>query len=228
MENVYDSAISFFTDSADVKFKSFSEKIIAGEKPLIGVSVPKIKKYAKSLTENQKREYLKTCKFSYFEDTLLFGIIVASRCADEFFANVGVYLDHVDNWAHIDVFVPMINCVKTDRKRLFIDVKENILSSGGFYLRYRIVSLMVHFLERENLNYIFGVLPKIDGKGYYNDMAIAWLVATAFIKFRKETYEFLKGKKLTAFTQNNAISKICDSFRVGDEDKIMIKTERIK
>ena len=38
-----------------------------------------------------------------------------------------------------------------------------------------------------------------------------------------KTIEFLKDNKLSAFTQNKSISKICDSFRAAKEDKEYLK-----
>ena len=66
-------------------------------------------------------------------------------------------------------------------------------------------------------------LEKIDGKGYYNDMAIAWLLSVAFVKNRDETFEYLNYDKLSNFTHNKTISKIRDSFRVSAEDKELVK-----
>ena len=54
-------------------------------------------------------------------------------------------------------------------------------------------------------------------------MAIAWLVAEIYIKHRKEGLEFIKNNNLDKFTQNKAISKIHDSYRVTKEEKELLK-----
>ena len=69
-------------------------------------------------------------------------------------------------------------------------------------------------------------MDKLDGKGYYNDMAIAWLVSVAFVRQREITLAYLQDDNLGEFTHNKAISKIHDSFRVSDSDKKYLKTLR--
>jgi hypothetical protein len=54
-------------------------------------------------------------------------------------------------------------------------------------------------------------------------MAEAWLVCEMYTKFPKETTEFIKKNNLNKFTQNKAISKIHDSFRVSAKEKELLK-----
>ena len=95
-----------------------------------------------------------------------------------------------------------------------------------FALRFRIVALMSFFVGTEHTEEILKTVEKLDGKGYYNDMAIAWLISVAFIKKRDITLRFLKKDKLSVFTHNKAISKINDSYRVDESDKKYLKTLR--
>ena len=53
-------------------------------------------------------------------------------------------------------------------------------------------------------------------------MAEAWLVCEIYIKFPKEAIEFIKKNNLNKFTQNKAISKIHDSFRVSTKEKELL------
>ena len=62
---------------------------------------------------------------------------------------------------------------------------------------------------------------------YYVNMVNAWIVCESFIKHREKTLALLKEKSLSKFTQNKAISKCRDSFRVSNEDKEFLKTLRI-
>ena len=50
-------------------------------------------------------------------------------------------------------------------------------------------------------------------------MAKAWLLSMCFIKFKKETYKFLKKTNLDKWTINKTIQKIRESLRVSKEDK---------
>lgn len=57
-------------------------------------------------------------------------------------------------------------------------------------------------------------------------MAEAWLVCEMYIKYPKETKEFINNNKLNKFTQNKAISKIHDSFRVSKKEKELLRKYR--
>lgn len=53
-------------------------------------------------------------------------------------------------------------------------------------------------------------------------MAEAWLICELYIKYPKETKAFIKNNNLNKFTQNKAISKIHDSYRVSKEEKELL------
>ena len=85
---------------------------------------------------------------------------------------------------------------------------------------------MRFYIEETHTDEILRLMDKLDGRGYYNDMAIAWLVSVAFVKQREMTLAYLQNDGLSEFTHNKAISKIHDSFRVSDSDKKYLKTLR--
>ena len=134
--------------------------------------------------------------------------------------NLEVYLNNCDSWAHIDIFVPEIKFAKRDKAPLMRYIKDCDGKADGFKLRFATVALMDFFLTREYLDYIFAYSVRNDGKGYYNDMAIAWLISTAYIKFEEETFAFLKMRQLKDFTFSKTLSKITDSRRVKDKEII--------
>ncbi len=220
--NEYERVIASLTAEADGKFKDFSSKIVNAGKPLIGVRTPTIKAIVKTISEEKAKEYLSECKFEFFEDTLVYGLLIARLPFGEFKRYLPVYLSNVDSWAHIDTFVASVKCVKSNYDAFFDFIKCGLFEAESFSLRFKIVALMDYYIEKE-LNFILNSLEKIDKKGYYNDMAIAWLLSVAFVKRKAETSEYLKNDNLSTFTHNAAIRKICDSFRVAAQDKIEIK-----
>ena len=85
---------------------------------------------------------------------------------------------------------------------------------------------MRFYVDETHTDEILRLMDKLDGKGYYNDMAIARLVSVAFVRQREITLAYLQDDNLGEFTHNKAISKIHDSFRVSDSDKKYLKTLR--
>ena len=218
----YERVLGALGAAADDEFKAFSSKIVNAGKPLIGVRTPIIKKIVKAVNDEEAREYLSECKFEFFEDTLVYGLLIARLPFYEFKRYLPVYLSNVDSWAHIDGFVASIKCVKDGYDEFLAFIKEGFFEAEGFSLRFRIVALMDYYLENE-INFILNSLEKIDKKGYYNDMAIAWLLSIAFVKRKNATERYLKNDNLSTFTHNAAIRKVCDSFRVAVQDKEEMK-----
>jgi len=80
------------------------------------------------------------------------------------------------------------------------------------------------YLEDE---YIEGVLERsnnVISNFYYVQMANAWLIATAFAKYRDITLNFLHNTKIDNTTYNMAIRKMRESNRVSKEDKELVNT----
>jgi 3-methyladenine DNA glycosylase AlkD len=77
-----------------------------------------------------------------------------------------------------------------------------------------------------NDTYIEEILSWCDAihyEGYYVKMAVAWLVSMCYIKYPERTDVYLRENQLDSFTQNKAIQKICDSYKVEKESKIHVK-----
>lgn len=223
MKPVYEQIIDELKKSSREDLKKFNAKIINTSLPILGVKTPSLRKIADRVFRENPKEFLKDCKFEYFEDTLIYGLIIAKLPFDEFVERLDSYLSKCDSWAHIDSFVPRIKCTKKEKERFFEYLKVNLKKFEGYKLRFIIVSLMVFYLSEENLDFIFETCENYDGKGYYTDMAIAWLISVAFVKFEEQTFNFIKNSKLSTFTHNKAISKIRDSYRVTKENKVLLK-----
>lgn len=223
MRNIYEQTLDKLKSSADEKYKEFNDKILSTKSDTLGVRVPIVKQIAKEIPKDKTKEYLSLCEFRYYEDALVYGFLLCRLPYEEMLSRKDEYLARSDCWANIDTFVPMMKIACKNKENFFDYVTENIKRSKEFYLRFYIVSLMDYFLDEEHIDRVLKIVEEYDGNGYYNDMAIAWLVSVAFVKFRDKTLAFLKDNNLSAFTQNKSISKISDSFRVAKEDKEYLK-----
>ena len=97
-----------------------------------------------------------------------------------------------------------------------------------FSQRVAAVLLMSHFLVPEYIGRVLAVMDTLQYDGYYTRMGVAWCVATAYAKFPKETAVYLADNKLQDWTYNKAIQKMCESYRVGEEDKAYWKARKRK
>ena len=87
--------------------------------------------------------------------------------------------------------------------------------------------LLDYYVKEEYLDKIFKIIDNITNEEYYVEMGIAWLVAEMYIKFPKQTMNYLKNNKLNKFTFNKSIQKTRESYRVSKEEKeILNKMKR--
>ena len=94
-------------------------------------------------------------------------------------------------------------------------------------LDFSTLMLFQNLQDFDYLNVIFERVEKIASREeYYIRMALAWLLSECFIKFPAATAGYLVVSHLPKWTFNKTISKICDSYRVDDETKKMLKKMR--
>ena len=153
---------------------------------------------------------------------------VISHIKDEeiFYKYFKEFIKKVDNWAICDSFCSSIKIVEKYEEKYFKEAIQMALNSEEFKARIGIVIILNHFINKKNLKIIFDTLNKIESDMFYINMAEAWLLCEMYIKHTKETTKFLQKNKLNKFTQNKAISKIHDSYRVSKEEKEYLNTLR--
>ena len=79
-------------------------------------------------------------------------------------------------------------------------------------------------MRPEYVERVLQEVAAVRSESYYVKMAQAWLVAEVFIKFRELGLDFLRGDNMLPWTQNKAIQKIRESYRVSDADKELVKS----
>ena len=86
--------------------------------------------------------------------------------------------------------------------------------------------LLSHYLTDEYILKVIGVLDKLNAKGYYAQMGIAWAVATIMGKYPDLCLEYLQSENchLDRATFNKSLQKIRESFRVNNELKSKVRT----
>jgi 3-methyladenine DNA glycosylase AlkD len=83
--------------------------------------------------------------------------------------------------------------------------------------------MLDYYMNDTYIEEILSWCDAIHHEGYYVKMAVAWLVSMCYVKYPERTDVYLQENKLDSFTQNKAIQKICDSYKVEKESKIRVK-----
>lgn len=216
----YDKFLKYLEGLKDEKTKNFNSKICSTKYEMLGIKIPVLRIIASDISKTSFREFLKYTKDKYYEEVLIEGFLIGYiKDPNEFLTYFYNYLPKIDCWAICD---STISSFKIMKKNDFSDVAYSlILDSREYYIRVGYIILLDYYLDKDHINNILSLATK-ESDYYYVNMAISWLLCESFIKFRNNTLELLKSKKLPVFVQNKTISKIKDSYRVSKKDKDMV------
>lgn len=239
--------INILNKLKDIKYASFQSKLIpsANQSSFIGVRTPELKKIAKilasyinddKLTKQYEINKADTLKFlnelphKYFDEMQLHAFIISElKDFDICIKRVNEFLPYIDNWATCDQLSPKV-FIK-EKVLLLKHIDKWLESKKPYIIRFGIGMLMQHFLDKdfdkkylkkvENINYSEKNISNINKNkdNYYVEMMRAWYFATALAKQYEATLPIIKKKKLNKWTQNKAIQKAKESFRVTNVHK---------
>lgn len=224
----YQNFITYLKSLQDVKYKEFHSGLVLGSRyEMIGIRVPIMREIAKEIVKGNREDFLKYVQNHYYEEVMIQGFVIATFQEEKtFYPYFQKHIPKIDNWALCDSFCSAIKIVKKNKEKYFQESLQLALRSEEFMARVGIVMLLNHFISQENLETIFQTLNQMTSNQFYVNMAQAWLICELYIHFPFETTVFLKSNTLNAFTQNKAISKIHDSYRVSAEEKEQLKLFR--
>ena len=220
----YKKFIEYLKDLQDLKYKEFHSSLVLNSKyEMIGIRVPIMRSIAKKIAKGDIIGFLKYAQGKYYEEVMIQGLVIShikdEKTFNDYFKN---YIIKIDNWALCDSFCSSIKIVEKYEDKYFKEAIILAQDKREFISRVGLVIILNHFVSEKNLSTIFDTLNNIDSDLFYINMAEAWLICDMYIQYPKETELYLKDNKLNRFTQNKAISKIRDSFRVSKEEKNML------
>lgn len=221
---------AYLFSQADEKYRQFNEGLIPGVGTTIGVRTPVIKKLAKDIAKADFDGYLASCRCEYQEEKMVMGLVIA-------YAKVPVerrvelikgFVPLIDNWAVCDIFCGALKEADKEQKRYFDLISSYLESQKEYDIRFAAVMLLGHFINDEYIDRVLDIYQSISHDSYYVKMAVAWGLSVCYVKFPEKTLELIKRQCLDPFTQNKAIQKCRESFRVTKEDKEMLNGYKIK
>ena len=192
----------------DLEYKAFHSKLVPTVNPdkIIGVRIPILRKIAKSIA-NERVDF----PVEYYEEIMVKGFLIGYKKydIDERLKVLSDFVPLIDNWAVCDFLMQ------------YIDGTE-------YEVRFLVVMLMNYYLVDEYIDRVNNILLSIDREEYYINMAVAWALSVAFVKYENAVMEIFENKTLPVWVHNKAIQKTCESFRVSKETKSYLRTLKIK
>lgn len=207
---------------ADSKYKEFHSGLCPGTDNIIGVRVPVLRNYAKELgKEYEISELLKQIDNEYYEEIMLQGMLIglAKQDFETMQKQIEEFVPKIDNWAVCDVFCAGLKATKKKKEEMWHFIQKYLLSDQEFEIRFGVVMILDYYIEEDYLEKDFKIFDAITSQAYYVQMAVAWAISIALIKFYDKTIKYLENAKLDNFTYHKALQKAIESYRITDDRK---------
>ena len=234
----------------DLKYRDFHASLLPNidKKSIIGVRVPTMRKIAKEFaagaTPADLGKFLDKLPHKYFEENQVHLFVVERiKDAEQCLRRIEQFLPYIDNWAVCDGKSP--KALLKDESRFYAKICEWLKSTKPYTVRFGVNMLMAFFLDdrfdKNQLKRVAAIDEKIfDDAGssgaarsskkeaqptdrYYVQMVIAWYMATALAKQWDATFPYIKGRKLSPWIHNKSIQKACESYRITDAQKKILR-----
>lgn len=207
----------------ETEYKEFTSSLIPtiDKSGVIGIRIPVLRKYAKSLSEYE--DFLSDLPHQYFEENNLHAFLIErEQSFDKCIDKLNAFLPYVDNWATCDSMNP--KALKKEPEKLLKYIKRWIKSKHVYAVRYAIKLLMSFYLDDNFDEAYLMIVANIKSDEYYINMMRAWYFATALVKRCKETLPYIENEALDTWTHNKTIQKAIESHRISKEQKQYLKT----
>lgn len=203
----------------DLKYRDFHRSLVptAPEGYVIGVRMPQLRALAK---EVDAERFLKELPHKYYEENQLHAILLSGMkdyglCISE----VKRFLPYVDNWATCDGLRPRCFAKHTDD--VLVHVRRWLDSKHEYTVRFGIGVLEAFFLDKAFSPNQLQWVAAIRREEYYIRMMQAWYFATALAKQWDATLPVIS--TLPDWVRRKSIQKACESFRVPQAHKILLR-----
>lgn len=212
---------------ADENYQVFSSSLVPGCNNMIGCRIPRLRDFAKEIANTDFRSYLDNASDDLFEETMLQGFVIgyAKMDLEERLQYAKQFIPKIKDWSVNDGFCATFKAAKKERERVWEFLLPYAKSNKEFEVRVAAVMYMNYFLTEEYIDRVLKTLFDMKQDDYYAMMGIAWALATAYAKFPKETDKALEWDWSKA-TLNKAIQKMCESYRVSEEDKVKLRKRK--
>lgn len=223
MKFIKNKIVSDLFNMSDKEYRDFSASLMptVEKDRVIGVRIPALRKYAKTLADYE--DFLNRLPHRYYEENNLHAFLIERETDfDICIKKLCSFLPYVDNWATCDSMKPPV--LKKDLKKLLCYIKEWIASKDVYTVRYGINLLMTYYLDGHFDKEFPELVASVKSDEYYINMMRAWYFATALAKQYEHCVPYIENKKLDTWTHNKAIQKAVESYRITPQQKEYLKT----
>ncbi|MEG0803609.1 MAG: DNA alkylation repair protein [Pygmaiobacter sp.] len=215
---------------ADEPYRLFHARLLPGVSNLLGVRTPKLRRIAREIAAGELTSFLALSTDDTYEETMLRGLAIgyAALPRTEAFLQIEAFLPSITNWAICDMCTSSFRCLARADEETFEFVRAHLASSEEYTVRFAVVALLDYFVTEQWIDQVLALLCAVQSEAYYVRMATAWALSICFVKFCEPTLAALKTQPLDDFTYNKTLQKCCESTRVSDGQRALLRSMKRK
>ena len=213
----------------DLEYRDFHAKLIPNieKEKIIGVRTPDLRKYAKSLCDEEVETFLKGLPHEYYEENNLHAFLIErEKNFEQCISKIEIFLPYVDNWATCDMMKPKV--LGKQKDKLFEYIDKWLAAKDIYTVRFALNLLMTYYLDDGFRVEYLERAAAFSSEEHYINMMIAWYFATALAKQYEATLPFLTGRRLSVWVHNKTIQKAVESRRITPDQKDFLKKLKIR
>ena len=222
-QNIKEVLASYVDDT----FLAFTSVLIPESRPILGVRIPILRQIAKEVAKGDWKTFLKDAPEDTYEEVNIKGFVIGYVKTDveDILPFVAEHIEKIDDWSLCDGFCSNLKIVKKYPDAFLQFLLPYAQLDDEFKQRVVAVMLMDYYLTDEYIDQTLQILDSLKNDKYYCKMGVAWAIATAWAKQRDKTCVYMQegNHTLDDWTYNKAIQKMLESYRVGAEDKVMLR-----
>lgn len=216
---------------AEEEYRLFQGKLLPEVRNYAGVRLPKLRRIARRIAEEDAKAYLDAAlsrdpEEELFEEIMLQGMVIGYLreelpvilgCAERF-------VPKIDNWSVCDSFCSGLKCARDYPGEVWRWLLPYLHSKEEFGARFGVVMLLSYYVTDDYIGRIFEALGSVGHEGYYVKMAVAWALSVCYGRYPERTFSYLTDRDngLDGFTFRKALQKITESKSVtaGEKDRV--------
>lgn len=204
---------------AEPEYREFSAKLLPEGVKLLGVRLPKLRKYAKQILKQYGTMYLDTVlafvsreeklekevitnllQDEFMEEILLQGMVIGNLKAEHdeelasIFDYIRRYVPKIANWSTCDSFCAGLKITKQYPEQMWDLLQAYLTADQEFAIRFGIVMIINYYINEEYFDQLFPIFNAIGKRhhAYYVQMGLAWAISICYVHMPGETERYLK------------------------------------
>lgn len=224
----YKEYMAFLRKQVDPGYRDFHSRLVPGIKNFMGIRMPILRNIGAAVSEGNWRSFLEVSGSDYYEEIVIRGIVIGlnEMPYKELVKRIDDYLPLIENWSVCDSFCSGLKQINNHLEEFWEHGKGYLKSKNPWVVRAGLVLMLDYYIVPDYVEQVLELCDQLQSNQYYVNMAQAWLVSIAYIKFQEITHEYLLHSNLDDWTYNMALQKIRESRRVTEEQKEIVKRMR--